>query len=137
MELPNLMEPMRGVIVAIMNKLEKDKLAVELGPDDGPYCETFAVNLFNRANRVDRAGQADDSTAKTFYVASIFLDVSTLLRATLRIWQSRTGCCMGGSRLVSRLWMGTVVTPLPTPYKRPASSWTCVDCLLPCEPHNP
>ena len=69
------MDPMRGIVVVLMNKLEKDKQAIELGPDDGPYCETFAVNLFSRANRVDRAGQADASTAKTFYVASIFIDV--------------------------------------------------------------
>ena len=74
-ELPNLMDPMRGIVLVLMNKLEKDKQGLELGPDDGPYCETFAVNLFNRANRVDRAGQADASTAKTFYVASIFIDV--------------------------------------------------------------
>lgn len=73
------MEPMKGVVYALMSKLEKDKHGLELNPaEDGAYCEAFAVNIFNRANRVDRAGQANDSTAKTFYVASIFVDVSLI-----------------------------------------------------------
>ena len=77
-EIPNLMEPMRGVVLALMSKLERDKGALELNAAEDPaYCEAFAVNIFNRANRVDRAGQANDSTAKTFYVASIFIDVRT------------------------------------------------------------
>ena len=40
------------------------------------YCENFALTVFNRADRVDRAGRADKATAVTFYAASYFFEVS-------------------------------------------------------------
>jgi hypothetical protein len=40
------------------------------------HCENLASNIFRRANRVDRAGRANADTAKAFYAASIFYDVS-------------------------------------------------------------
>ena len=71
-----LVEPMRGVVLALFSKLEKDKASLDLNPAEDPaLCEAFAINIFNRANRVDKAGKADDLTAKTFYVASIFFMV--------------------------------------------------------------
>ena len=93
------MEPMRGVVFALMSKLERDKQSLDLIPaEDGAYCEAFAVNIFNRANRVDRAGQANDSTAKTFYVASIFIDVRALLTAAADgapLGTAQLRCCPG------------------------------------------
>jgi hypothetical protein len=39
------------------------------------HCESFASNIFRRANRVDRAGRANADTARAFYASSIFYDV--------------------------------------------------------------
>ena len=49
----------------------------QLGRDqeDAVYCENFALTVFNRADRVDRAGRADKATAMTFYAASYFMEV--------------------------------------------------------------
>lgn len=64
-----------GVVRALIAKLEKDKRQVNLSDDDSDYCRTFAETVFQRADRVDRAGRADKSTAMTFYAASIFIEV--------------------------------------------------------------
>jgi vacuolar protein sorting-associated protein VTA1 len=50
--------------------------ATQLGKDeeDASYCEGFALTVFNRADRVDRAGRADKATAMTFYAASYFME---------------------------------------------------------------
>lgn len=63
-----------GVLGALLAKLEKDKPGISAGPGDQQYCENFAVNVFSRADRVDRAGKADKNTATTFYAASIFME---------------------------------------------------------------
>ena len=44
--------------------------------EDQAHCESFALAVFNRADRVDRAGRADKATAVTFYAASYFFEVS-------------------------------------------------------------
>ena len=59
-----------------MTKLEKDKPSAQLSANDGEYCRSFAETVFARADRVDRAGRADKSTAMTFYAASIFIEAS-------------------------------------------------------------
>ncbi|PSC68533.1 vacuolar sorting-associated VTA1-like protein [Micractinium conductrix] len=66
-----------ALLEALMGKLEKDKAVVQLGRDqeDAVYCENFALTVFNRADRVDRAGRADKATAMTFYAASYFMEV--------------------------------------------------------------
>ena len=64
-----------GVLGALLAKLEKDKPAISAGPDDQQYCENFAVKVFNRADKVDRAGRADKGTATTYYAASVFIEV--------------------------------------------------------------
>ena len=43
--------------------------------EDQAHCESFALAVFNRADRVDRAGRADKATAVTFYAASYFFEV--------------------------------------------------------------
>ncbi|MCO5552388.1 hypothetical protein L7F22_005899 [Adiantum nelumboides] len=52
-----------------------DKKTVQLSPDDNLYVEGFALSVFAKADKQDRAGRADLSTAKTFYAASIFIEV--------------------------------------------------------------
>ena len=59
-----------------MAKLEADKSRANLNPpEDAAYCESFACTIFERADKVDRAGRSDKNTAMTFYAASIFIEV--------------------------------------------------------------
>ncbi|KAK8643997.1 hypothetical protein V6N13_013274 [Hibiscus sabdariffa] len=53
----------------------KDKKTVKLGPEDNLHLEGFALNVFSKADKQDRAGRADLNTAKTFYAASIFFEI--------------------------------------------------------------
>lgn len=64
-----------ALLVSLMNQLEKDKKTVKLAPEDNLHLEGFALNVFGKADKQDRAGKADLSTAKTFYAASIFFEI--------------------------------------------------------------
>lgn len=63
------------ILVSLMSQLEKDKKVVKLSPDDNMYMEGFALRVFAKADKQDRAGRADLKTAMTFYAASIFFEV--------------------------------------------------------------
>ncbi len=82
-----------GVLGALLAKLEKDKPFINSGPDDQQYCENFAVKVFNRADKVDRAGRADKSTATTYYAASVFIEVCHLQHAAPHL--SKEGTVQG------------------------------------------
>jgi vacuolar protein sorting-associated protein VTA1 len=76
LELPKPTKEISGLIKATFAQCEKDKPAVK--PDeeaDRMYCENFALNVFRRADKVDRAGRADMNTCKAYYAAAIFLQV--------------------------------------------------------------
>nr|XP_027064739.1 protein HOMOLOG OF MAMMALIAN LYST-INTERACTING PROTEIN 5-like [Coffea arabica] len=64
-----------SLLVSLMKQLEKDKKSLQLGPDDHLHLEGFAMNVFSKADKQDRAGKADLNTAKTFYAASIFFEI--------------------------------------------------------------
>ncbi|GAA0138736.1 membrane traffic protein [Lithospermum erythrorhizon] len=64
-----------ALLISLMKQLEKDKKSIKLGPEDNLYLEGFALNVFSKADKQDRAGRADLSTAKTFYAASIFFEI--------------------------------------------------------------
>ncbi|CAI9760398.1 unnamed protein product [Fraxinus pennsylvanica] len=64
-----------AILVSLMKQLEKDKKSLTLGPDDYLHLEGFALNVFAKADKQDRAGRADLNTAKTFYAASIFFEI--------------------------------------------------------------
>lgn len=64
-----------SLLVSLMKQLEKDKKSLKLGPDDHLHLEGFALNVFAKADKQDRAGHADLNTAKTFYAASIFFEI--------------------------------------------------------------
>ena len=67
-----------GLLGALLSKLEKDKPELKPPPpgsDDAAYCERFALSVFARADRVDRAGRADKSTSTAFYAASVFMEI--------------------------------------------------------------
>ncbi|KAF8779194.1 hypothetical protein HU200_002870 [Digitaria exilis] len=64
-----------SILISLMNQLEKDKKTLTLGPDDHLHLEGFALNVFAKADKQDRAGRADINTAKTFYAASIFFEI--------------------------------------------------------------
>ncbi|KAG8658264.1 protein HOMOLOG OF MAMMALIAN LYST-INTERACTING PROTEIN 5 [Manihot esculenta] len=64
-----------SLLISLMNQLEKDKKSLKLGPDDNLHLEGFALSVFGKADKQDRAGRADLNTAKTFYAASIFFEI--------------------------------------------------------------
>ncbi|KAL6538453.1 Lipoyl synthase, mitochondrial [Orobanche gracilis] len=64
-----------ALLVSLMSQLEKDKKSLNLGPDDHLHVEGFALSVFTKADKQDRAGRADMNTAKTFYAASIFFEI--------------------------------------------------------------
>ncbi|WCJ33001.1 hypothetical protein M5689_014388 [Euphorbia peplus] len=64
-----------ALLVSLMKQLEKDKKSLQLGPEDNLHVEGFALNVFAKADKQDRAGRADLNTAKTFYAASIFFEI--------------------------------------------------------------
>ncbi|XP_021755657.1 protein HOMOLOG OF MAMMALIAN LYST-INTERACTING PROTEIN 5-like [Chenopodium quinoa] len=64
-----------SLLVSLMKQLEKDKKSLKLAPDDHLHLEGFALNVFSKADKQDRAGRADINTAKTFYAASIFFEI--------------------------------------------------------------
>ncbi|GJP29466.1 hypothetical protein CLOM_g16739 [Closterium sp. NIES-68] len=63
------------LLLSTLARLEKDKAALQLSPEDSLHVEGFAQRVFAKADKQDRAGQADISTAKTFYAAGLFFDV--------------------------------------------------------------
>ncbi|XP_006656017.1 protein HOMOLOG OF MAMMALIAN LYST-INTERACTING PROTEIN 5 [Oryza brachyantha] len=64
-----------SLLISLMNQLEKDKKSLTLGSEDHLHVEGFALNVFAKADKQDRAGRADINTAKTFYAASIFFEI--------------------------------------------------------------
>lgn len=64
-----------SLLISLMKQLEKDKKSLKLGPEDHLHLEGFALNVFAKADKQDRAGRADLNTAKTFYAASIFFEI--------------------------------------------------------------
>lgn len=77
LELPHPAEPIRGLIKALFDQCEKDKPKVQPNEAaDREYCKNFALTVFSRADKLDRAKRADINTAKCYYAAAIFLQVS-------------------------------------------------------------
>ncbi|OWM81325.1 hypothetical protein CDL15_Pgr007363 [Punica granatum] len=64
-----------ALLNSLIKQLEKDKKSLNLGPEDSLHLEGFALNVFAKADKQDRAGRADLNTAKTFYAASIFFEI--------------------------------------------------------------
>lgn len=48
-----------------IDKLDREGDALEM--------ERFAIEIFDRADKVDRAGAATEDTARRFYAASVFM----------------------------------------------------------------
>lgn len=79
LELPNPAEPIRGLIKALFDQCEKDKPKVSPNEAaDREYVKNFALTVFSRADKLDRARRADINTAKCYYAAAIFLQVGVL-----------------------------------------------------------
>lgn len=43
----------------VLHVLLQDKKSLQLGPDDYLHVEGFALNVFSKADKQDRAGRAD------------------------------------------------------------------------------
>ena len=52
----------------------QDKKVVKLSADDNLYMEGFALRVFNKADKQDRAGRADLYVSRPFSLASCFLE---------------------------------------------------------------
>mmetsp|Transcript_19491 Transcript_19491/g.24543 ORF Transcript_19491/g.24543 Transcript_19491/m.24543 type:complete len:294 (-) Transcript_19491:204-1085(-) len=67
----------RDCLGQILNDLEKEKKKMSKFTKKEAYqvCRGFAMKIFDKADSVDRAGQSDKGTAKTFYAAASFLDI--------------------------------------------------------------
>merc|ERR1719321_186431 len=60
----------------VLGKLEAAKEGLELEHEaDRMHCEGFAMSIFEKADRADRAGAASLGTAKAFYASSVFMEV--------------------------------------------------------------
>merc|ERR1719248_397988 len=60
----------------VLGKLEAAKEVLELEEEaDRMHCEGFAMSIFEKADRADRAGAASLGTAKAFYASSVFMEV--------------------------------------------------------------
>lgn len=82
LEVPKPTKEITGLIKASFAQCERDKPQIQPNADnDRLYCENFALNVFRRADKVDRAGRADMNTCKAFYAAAIFLQVRLLTSA--------------------------------------------------------
>ena len=76
--LPERSAAVTALLGSVVTKLERAKAeGLELGDEDSVHVEGFAVGVFARADKADRAGVADLNTAKAFYAASVFLEVCT------------------------------------------------------------
>ena len=53
-----------------MDVVSQDKKVVKLSPDDNMYMEGFALRVFAKADKQDRAGRADLYVSQPFSVAS-------------------------------------------------------------------
>ena len=61
---------------ALVAELEAAKEGLELEHEaDRMHCEGFAMSIFEKADRADRAGAASLGTAKAFYASSVFMEV--------------------------------------------------------------
>ena len=78
LKLQNRDKAIDELLFSVMDKLESYKSKNTLVPEeDKLQLEGFALKIFDRADRVDRAGRADMSTCKAFYAASVFMEVCT------------------------------------------------------------
>ena len=78
LKLQNRDKAIDELLFSVMEKLEAFKSKNELkAEEDKLHLEGFALKIFDRADRVDRAGRADMSTCKAFYAASVFMEVCT------------------------------------------------------------
>ncbi|GBG90215.1 hypothetical protein CBR_g50394 [Chara braunii] len=75
MEIPNRNAEIKGFLTSVLNQLEKDKKSIQLGDEDAMELEGFALAVFQKADKIDRAGRADKNTAKIFYAASLFFEI--------------------------------------------------------------
>eukprot|EP00611_Tribonema_gayanum_P019165 TRINITY_DN3262_c0_g1_i5.p1 TRINITY_DN3262_c0_g1~~TRINITY_DN3262_c0_g1_i5.p1 ORF type:complete len:333 (-),score=83.57 TRINITY_DN3262_c0_g1_i5:1075-1965(-) len=69
-------------IMALVMRLEDDKkvLPQEALDNAQSTCRQFALDVFQRADDEDRAGLADNSTAKAFHAAGVFFDILAQFR---------------------------------------------------------
>lgn len=92
-----------GLLNSLLVKLEATKAGALLAGDqaDKAYLEDFALKVFHRADKVDRAGLPDKKTAVTYLASFYFFEVRMLTRPPCNcvctdpraIWRARSRRC--------------------------------------------
>ncbi|KAH7544448.1 hypothetical protein JRO89_XS15G0168300 [Xanthoceras sorbifolium] len=72
-----------SLLISLMNQLEKDKKSLKLGPEDSLHLEGFALNVFEKADKQDRAGRADFCNLNHMIHMHAFLEVRSFQRKEL------------------------------------------------------
>lgn len=79
MKMPVRAKEISGLLMSLLTTLEKNKPGLGLDEEtDRDHCSSLAMRVFDKADKVDRAGKADLNTARAFYAASCFLEVGVL-----------------------------------------------------------
>ncbi|GAX80208.1 hypothetical protein CEUSTIGMA_g7646.t1 [Chlamydomonas eustigma] len=64
------------LVTVALDQMEKDKPHLDLDEENDRYiCEALALKIFSNADKVDRAGKATLTTAKTFYASTYFFEI--------------------------------------------------------------
>ncbi|GAX86299.1 hypothetical protein CEUSTIGMA_g13711.t1 [Chlamydomonas eustigma] len=64
------------LVTVALDQMEKDKPHLHLDEENDRYiCEALALKIFSNADKVDRAGKATLTTAKTFYASTYFFEI--------------------------------------------------------------
>ena len=79
----------QAFLLNLMDSLEKEKL--ELAENEAitdqfvgySYVENFALRIFLKADNEDRQGEATDKTARSFWAATLFLEVLKVFEGEL------------------------------------------------------
>lgn len=58
--------------ISLICYILQDKKSIQLGPEDNLYLEGFALNVFGKADKQDRAGRADLYDKITFFLFVLF-----------------------------------------------------------------
>ena len=63
-----------GEILATLEK-EKEPMSTFTTDEACVVCSKFAIQVFDNADKIDRSGNSNKTTAKSFYAAAVFLEI--------------------------------------------------------------
>lgn len=73
---PQRSKDVNELVSIALSQMERGRETLALDKETDTYhCESFALKIFNHADKMDRAGRSDMGTAKAFLAASYFIEV--------------------------------------------------------------